>query len=148
MLEALIAFAGTAVGVALTLTVQWYLAQQQIRAQFRLAAVDKRLEKHQEAYALWHRLVSAVHKPDARGTVVAQCQTWWTNNSLYLTTEAREAFRWAFLCASDYDAKDPEMREEWWPQIMAPGRVIPAAVCLPALGDERLDNPEAKDAQR
>ena len=72
------------------------------RHQLRLAAIDKRLEKHQEAYSLWWELRGASRKRDAIGSVVMKCQNWWVNNNLYLDKEAREAFYRAFLVAANH----------------------------------------------
>lgn len=135
MAEAFIGLAGVVVGSVLMLTAQCWIARQRLRNQFRLAALDKRLEKHQEAFALWQSLVSAVHRPEERTKVVLQCQDWWYNNCLYLSPKAREAFRRAYMAAWEYNPKVAEMREKEWPRIMDPGRVIPAAVDLPPVGD-------------
>jgi hypothetical protein len=70
------------------------------RQQLRLAAIDRRLEKHQEAYSLWWELRAASRDRMAIGRVVAKCQTWWVNNGLYLDKDAREAFYRAYLAAS------------------------------------------------
>ncbi len=59
--------------------------------QLRMAALDRRSEAHQEAFALCRKLVSSVHHENI-GEVVMECQYWWNKNCLYLGPEAREAF--------------------------------------------------------
>jgi len=58
MNEAIVGFVGAILGVGLTLIYQWFTFRLQRKDQFRLAALDKRLEKHQEAFTLWHELLS------------------------------------------------------------------------------------------
>ena len=77
------------------------LEELKARHQLRLAAVDRRLQAHQEAYALWRKLIFT--SQDSIHTVVIECQDWWNNNCLYLSHEAREAFRDAFFAAHTHD---------------------------------------------
>src|SRR5262245_670724 len=108
------------------------------RGGLRLALVDRRMQAHQEAYALWWRLKSAVYKPDLINDVTRECQDWWVNNCLYLEPAVREAFRLAFLAASSH-ALLVETRSEMtdirtsWATIIAPGRLIVESVELPAI---------------
>src|SRR5438093_1995517 len=54
---------------------QYALLLEELRAQhqLRLAAADRRLEAHQEAFTLWAKLVSHTHQ-DSISAVVAECQ--------------------------------------------------------------------------
>jgi ABC-type lipoprotein release transport system permease subunit len=92
MKEALIGFIGTILGVILTLVYQWFTFKIQRKDQFRLAALDKRLEKHQEAYTLWRELISVIYDEKELLTIIFKCQDWWFKNCLYLQPEARRAF--------------------------------------------------------
>jgi hypothetical protein len=62
----------------------------------RLAAADKRLEKHQEAYKLCIELEWNLHDRDALHKTILECQAWWIANCLYLTTDARTTFKFAY----------------------------------------------------
>ncbi|MCH6559702.1 hypothetical protein IH799_05025, partial [candidate division KSB1 bacterium] len=64
--------------------------------QFRLAAIDRRLEVHQEAFALWNQLLHTADT-DAGWETALECQVWWYNHCLYLEPGAREAFRRAYM---------------------------------------------------
>ncbi len=71
---------------------QYSVILENIKAknQLRLAALDKRLQAHQEAFTLWRELFSAIHSPDI-GKAVINCQEWWGKNCIYLEPEVREA---------------------------------------------------------
>jgi hypothetical protein len=56
------------------------------RNQLRLAAVERRLQAHQESFELWRRLVFG--GPE----VIVECERWWEKNCLYLEPKVREAF--------------------------------------------------------
>lgn len=111
------------------------------RHQLRLAALDKRLEVHQEAYTLWWKLVRTVYDKDRIREVANECQEFWVQNCLYLDEDARHAFRVAYHAAFNHrelrDAReDPEVLEESWERIQAAGDVIRKAVELPSLGED------------
>ena len=61
------------------------------RHQLRLAAVDKRLQVHQEAFTLWRKMLEFAYD-DEVGKVVLEAQAWWEQNCIYLEPEARQAF--------------------------------------------------------
>jgi len=65
----------------------------------RSAAVEKRLEKHQEAYTLAVHLLWNLRKESELPKIILTCQDWWLKNSLYLNSEARQAFQMAYLIA-------------------------------------------------
>ncbi len=72
------------------------------RHQLRMAALERRLEAHQQAYALWWQLLGAVYHEERLGNVVKDCQDWWVKNCLYLDAEARQAFKIAYNAAWDH----------------------------------------------
>jgi hypothetical protein len=121
---------------------QLILEQMRSRLQLRLAAAEKRLQAHQEAFVFWRGLLKTVHT-DGIGTIVDQCQTWWEHNCLYLSAEARDAFNLAYSCAGSHrtylqgprDAQSAEVAKRNWSSIMAAGNIIVAGVNLPSLGE-------------
>lgn len=72
--------------------------QAKRKHQLSIAALDRRLEAHQQAYALWWELSSNVFGKEI-GSVVMKCQEWWKKNCLYLDAESRWAFRHAYNAA-------------------------------------------------
>src|SRR5947208_8836314 len=114
---------------------QLLLRQQDFTQQLRLAALDRRLEKHQEAYALWWELRGKVHSDDV-GQLVRRCQEWWVNNNLYLSEEAREAFPQAYMAANNHrlftgGQSDATTLQKNYDLIMQAGRALAEAVALP-----------------
>lgn len=109
------------------------------RHQLRLAAVDRRLQAHQEAFALWRRLLTVVHT-DEVGSIVVECQSWWEQNCIYLEATVREAFVNAYSSAHGHNAlirsrsDVPDIKESW-ASIIAFPNVLFKAIQLPALSE-------------
>lgn len=106
-------------------------------SQLRLAALDKRLQAHQEAFELWRRLVPAAHRDDI-GDVVRECERWWNANCLYLSAEAREAFSDAYFYAMNHRSHlqirgNSAELEANWKKITGAGDVIVRSVDLPPI---------------
>lgn len=113
------------------------LEASKARHQLRLAAIDKRLEAHQEALRLWRSMYSAVHTSEI-GKAVMECQDWWTENCLYLEPEVRIAFSDAYTaaqCHSSYlnDHTNPQLAKNNWEVIIDFPNQLFAAVQLPPL---------------
>jgi hypothetical protein len=110
------------------------------KQQLKLAAIEKRLECHQKAYALWRNLVWNVHNSDEIGKSVLECQEWWNNNCLFLSPKARESFLNAVFCAANHkdflqDRSNIKLITDNWAKIMAAGKDISESVDLPSLVD-------------
>jgi len=127
---------------ALDLQNQQILQQQTRKHQLELAALDKRLAAHQEAYALWDRLRRSIllRDPEKRKRIVSECQDWWLSHCLFLTDEAREAFRRALDDAEklpDYiEARDQVKQRESWQTIEQVGKAIVEGVERTFLGEQ------------
>lgn len=126
------------------------LEQTQYKNQLRLAALDRRLEVHQQAYVLWQKLMDVLYDKERIGEVIRECQDWWVRNNLYLEEEARQAFCLAYHSASTYcqiytelreaDSTERQRREgvlsESWESVNDAGEAIVKAVELPSLVEE------------
>jgi len=139
--DALASLGGVVVGALIAVSAQHWSGALERKHQLRLAAADKRLEAHQRAFALWRKLLHSVHNEKEIFNVVAECQEWWNNNCLYLSPEAREKFRFAYVCAAshnDYkkDRSNPELVRENWANIADAGPALVRGVELPTLGEE------------
>lgn len=115
------------------------MVAEQFRAQhqLRLAAVERRLEAHQEAYALWSKLMKGP-LTDQWGALIAECQHWWSSNCLYLEPDAREAFSDAYFHASLVLAQMKSggpipVTAVDWAKISGAGERLARAVALPGL---------------
>ncbi len=124
----------------------WLTARENRKQQWALAALEKRLEVHQEAYALWRRIVAEVHE-DKNVEVVVEANKWWNNNCLYLDVASRQAFRdclsfaWNhkdLLLIKPRDEETKKTIKESWDTIMKPGQTLPAGVGLTDLGEQEL----------
>lgn len=122
------------------------LEHMRYRNQLRLAALDRRLQAHQEAYALLLELRGTIHT-SGLGDVVGKCQEWWDKNCLYLEEDARKKFLLAYRSASNHPEllKQPrlsspdetvEALKQNWKGIEDALEAIVKGVALPSLGEE------------
>ena len=67
------------------------VSRRQLQHGYRFAALDKRLEAHQEAYYYWSEMMRCKHpeKSPERIFVSERCRTWLLKNALYLEPRAR-----------------------------------------------------------
>jgi hypothetical protein len=106
--------------------------------QLRLAAIERRLQAHQEAFALWRELIANTHTENIGATVI-KCQTWWENNCLFLEPAVREGFSDAYSAAHMHNAlvrgglPALHQAQENWQRITKAGQLIVEAVQLPGL---------------
>ena len=116
-------------------------ASLQLSNQLKLAALDKRLQKHQEAYSLWRKLLFNLRNEEKIGQSIDECQKWWDENCLYLGDEARSAFHTAIFLAVDFrnlPRTEPKEIREWFNKIKMAGNKIIEAVNLPSLGEDEI----------
>ena len=120
------------------------LEQLKAQQQLRLAAVERRLAAHQEAYTLWRRLVGAAHSEGVY-PIVLECQDWWEKSCLYLDAETRDSFNRAYFAASSHRKltharADSEVMMANWALLMKAGDDIVAGVQLPSLGERESES--------
>jgi hypothetical protein len=112
------------------------------RHQLRMAALEKRLQAHQEAYAHCQNIISNIFAEDAiRSEAIIKCQVWWVNNCLYLNAESREAVYAS--CRSAWSHKELsisrekfEVIENNWKTIIRPLEVLVKGVELPTIAED------------
>ena len=105
--------------------------------QLRMAALDRRLQAHQEAFSLWREILGSAHTEEA-GKTVLKCQEWWEKNCLYLEPKVRDAFVSAYSAAHSHHAyvqarSDSELVRENWNRIVTFPNILFEAVQLPPL---------------
>lgn len=126
---------------ALTRLVEEIKFALQARHTLRFAALDRRLQAHQEAYGLSRKLVGAVQTKSEVERVFSEIGDWFNANALYLEPEARDALWEAYLAAYVHPSKereqdcDGENARENWEKIVVAQEKIAAAVGLPPLKD-------------
>lgn len=107
------------------------------RNQLRMAALDRRLQAHQEAFTQWRKLVAGPKESDA---AVLECQAWWEQNCVYLEPTVRHAFVVAYSNAHMRN-EFVQMRAEAkliidaWHKVMEFQEILFAAVQLPAMSE-------------
>lgn len=102
-----------------------------------MVAAERRLQAHQEAFALWCELYDAMHQPTVN-EVAGRCRKWWRESCVYLGPKSHKAFYQAFGAAAVHAqllaSRPPadEIKANWAKITEAP-RVILGEVALPSL---------------
>ncbi|MDI3548102.1 MAG: hypothetical protein PWR10_1754 [Halanaerobiales bacterium] len=135
---ALIGIVGTIIGAIITVISNKKIAENQRVNNFRLAALDKRLEVHQEAYKLWSELFFSLNSEKVHDKAY-KCQEWWYENCLYLDPKTRKAFKKALLDAQLYNQtdrnNDKDLKEKLFKEVEKVGELIVKGVELPTIGE-------------
>jgi len=105
------------------------------KQQLRMAALEKRLEAHQQAFTFWRKLMFEANSR-AVITTVNDCQEWWERNCLYLSSDARAAFRQAYFAAADH----PSFLAGTGGAIRKAGEAIVSGVELSTLGEREAED--------
>jgi hypothetical protein len=128
---ALLALLGALVGSLATIQI----ARANRKEVLRLAAVERRLVAHQEAYALWCRLLSNLHR-DCVHDIAVECQAWWEKNCLYLDPQSRSAFREGIVDAALYhDLRGENDPRERFGRLRGVLDFLVKGVGLPTIGE-------------
>ena len=109
MSEAIIGLIGVVVGSLITGVPTWLLAKANRRDKYKLAIYDKRIQAHQEAYALSWDLSKSLGQSNILN-IQNDCHKWWIHNRLYLTKGAAKAFKKAYQeahCFHKEEKKEP-----------------------------------------
>lgn len=147
--EAAIGFLGVFVGSLISGVVQFVTSDANSRQQLRLAALDKRLQSHQEAFALWQRLLFINRQKKEATQLILDCQEWWNNNCLYLSADARAAFKKAYI-AADYLSQPaevqagPDAMKKDMEDLKRAGEIILKGVNLPSIGEDESKRVEKR----
>jgi hypothetical protein len=109
------------------------------RHQLRLAAIDRRIQVHQEAFTLWRKVMQTVHT-ETVGTDVLECQSWWELNCIYLEPAVREGFVTAYRAALEHRVllggrAEVNVIESNWKKFTDFPNILFQAVKLPALSE-------------
>lgn len=121
---------------------QLLLEQVKGRQQLRVAAAERRLQAHQEAFTLWRKLLKRTHHDDL-ASVISECQDWWEKNCIFLSPRAREAFANAFFAAHDHQTYEGLPRDkdtlaalqQAWKTMQDAAVAILEGAELPSLGE-------------
>jgi len=119
------------------------LEQAKGRQQLRSAAIEKRLQAHQEAYSLWRQMISKVHSEE-NAEIVMACQDWYNGNCLYLDQTSRAAFRSAYGALAIHPTllaarEDNDSIKRNFFDITSAGNAIVNGAELPSLGEDEYE---------
>lgn len=149
--DAVSGFIGVLAGGAIAGAIQYGISVADREHQLRTAALERRLQAHQEAYALWRRLIFSTSQEDLYA-LIRKSALWWDDNCLYLDPEARRAFYRAINAAGERERAvhiddDPRIARLAWQDMEKAGDIIAKGVALPGFGKaeaDRLDVPSTK----
>jgi hypothetical protein len=127
----------------ITQTVEEIKSQLQDQHTLRFAALEKRLQAHQEAFTQLINLASAFYSEREHiRDALKESRVWYAQHALYLEDEAKSAFNSAFTAAqkqywrhSKENYKLPD-EHELYQTILAAQDAITKAVGLPPLRDD------------
>jgi hypothetical protein len=95
------------------LSVRKNLAKQERLDRYMSAALERRLETHQQAFALWYDLMWNLNSENNdRKAIADDCEKWWKNNNFYLDKESSSAFKTAYIVANTFDQYNPTSEED------------------------------------
>ncbi len=119
--------------------------------QLRMAAIDARLQAHQEAFTLWRELLRVVYTDEISKAVV-KCQTWWEGNCVYLEPKVRSSFVESYSAASIHrqlvqGRSDEQVIRSNWETVIGFPDILFEAVALPKLTDGEVEALEINASQ-
>ena len=130
------------------------LEQHSHENRLRMAALDKRLQVHQEAFSLWRGLMKDLHFPERLRDHVLKCQSWFEQNCLYLTPRSRTSFSDAYWTAANHYniPRGLEFQRQWsesFDKINICGDILLEEVSIPPLVDRealRVEDADRREA--
>lgn len=124
------------------------ITEKRFQHELKLAALDKRLEVHQQAYTWWLNVLrSLFEKEKLHKEILPSAYKWWDENCLYLHKNVAHKLRAAFLIAGTYEVMADAYRgqpngadsiERMHLDIASVGPLIQAAVGLPEINPSEL----------
>lgn len=113
---------------------------------FRLSSMDKRLSVAQEAFTIWDRLRSVLHKNDERHKVCQEAEEWWYKNCLFLAPSVRLEYFKVIKYVSIYDTykaiahekKDSTELEKIFSRIVNLSTLIENSVSIPTIEESEI----------
>ena len=136
------------IGGLITFYTQSYFANVKFRRELMVTSLDRKLDTHQKAFAIWSSIVRFVHKPGLLEPMIEQAEDWWRNNCLFLMPESRAAFhQFLLFAASHHDlahVRNPDIDyrveiKESWAIIMEPGKTLQEELLLLNLETPNLE---------
>lgn len=119
------------------------------RNSLRAAAIERRLEVHQQAFSLWSEMGTLLFDEPMRDSHLEACEKFWVENCLYLEASASTAFTDAMVALRIHkrlrdipvhqrDSETAARLKANHDRITGAGNKIRAAVELPSLTSEEI----------
>jgi hypothetical protein len=137
------AFFGALIGGGLAVIGQLYISKKERLDKFKIMALEKRLESHQDAFRLWYDLMWSLNDDDQRGVQAEKCNDWWVDNQFYLDKKSSSAFKTAALVANTFgeyragDKNAAEERKKAFREMQKVGSYLRKGLGLPHLENEK-----------
>jgi hypothetical protein len=132
-----VGFLGIFIGGLISSVIQYFNNSSQFENNLRLASLDKRLQAHQDAFYLWSKLMADLFDAKNIQITVSESQNWWNKNCIYLSPEASNAFKKAYMHAIDHlpftKTGNVDLVEENFKDITEAGNIILQGVLLPPI---------------
>jgi hypothetical protein len=135
MIIAIFGLIGVLLGSIIAASIQLLISAQQRKTAFRLAALAKRLEAHQEAFHLWRRLLFSLNNPEELSKIIQKAEPWWETHCLYLDEKYSNSFHASLIGAGMLQSvtKDVETRKDIFNKIYETGKNLTKGIGLPHL---------------
>lgn len=136
---------GITIGALISGFFSYFISETNYRKQLRLAALDRRLETHQQAFSLWWDIRSNIFTEEKLSEIIQNATNWWQKNCLFLGPKSRSAFYACLIFAANHadlvkyrtpGSEDKKEIRESWDIIMLPGKTLVEEMALPSLADE------------
>jgi hypothetical protein len=105
VLVAWVGIGGTLGGALIGSLTTWFIQWSQNKEKYQQMAFEKRLQAHQQAYALCGNLMSTTFTQLSTEETVAKVIDWYYNNCLYLDSNSREVLWKLTRSVQEYTAK-------------------------------------------
>jgi hypothetical protein len=133
----------------ITRTVEEVKSELQARHTLRFAALDRRLQAHQKAFAYCRQLHRVLNDHTELTKVSNAMIAWFDETGLYLEKEAGQAFWDAYHAALSYNVahnqpRDTNLMKINWQAILNSQQIIMQTVELPSLKLPGIDMPIAE----
>ena len=120
--------------------IKWYFRRREQYDRYRTASIEKRLECHQQAFALTYEIQKGA-TPEKHQNTFNKCHQWWSENTFYLEPESRKAFQecyWQLLLFKK-DSQEPQIIEKRlnFNKLTIPNtrRIISEEIGIPFMND-------------
>ena len=118
------------------------------RNSLKMAAIDKRLQVHQQAYTYWNEIISAYKNEPLLNSILEPALSHYNLNCLYLDATVSNKYHEMLYWASHYhdiviecregDELALKQKEDFLVLLKSMGNLIRMAVSLPSINEDQI----------